>query len=106
LPPIRVSSYNMTDPQSWFLQRQQQLADRVGEPVLLAIHLCYDDWFEVIIRSFTDRWGMAAGREVEAAVAGALEMLLEMDRVIAEGWAAGPVETWPSVTQPGPRAGV
>jgi hypothetical protein len=27
---------------------------------------------------------MAAGREVEAAVAGAVEMLLEMDGVVAE----------------------
>jgi hypothetical protein len=74
----------MPDPQSWFLECQQQLAERVGEPVLLAIRLCYDDWFEVTIQTFTDRWGMAAGREVEAAVAGAVEMLLEMDGVVAE----------------------
>jgi hypothetical protein len=82
--PIMVSSPDMTDPQSWFLECQQQLAERVREPVLLAIRLCYDDWFEVTIQTFTDRWGMAAGRELEAAVAGAVEMLLEMDEVVAE----------------------
>lgn len=74
----------MTEPQSWFLERHQQLAERVGEPVLLTIHLCYDDWFEVEVQTFTDRWGMAAGREVEAAVADAVEMLLDMDSVVAE----------------------
>lgn len=74
----------MNNAQSWFLERQQELADRVGEPVLLAIRLCYDDWFEVEIQTFTDRWGMAAGHEVEAAVEGALAMLLEMDDVAAE----------------------
>jgi hypothetical protein len=52
--------------------------------VLLAIRLCYDDWFEVGIQTFTDRWGMAAGREVEAAVEGAVKMLLEMDDVATE----------------------
>jgi hypothetical protein len=74
----------MTDPQSWFIECQQQLAERVGGPVLLAIRLCYDDWFEVEIQTFTDRWGMAAGREVEAAVEGAVNMLLEMDDVATE----------------------
>jgi hypothetical protein len=74
----------MNNAQSWFLAWQQQLAERVGEPVLLAIRLCYDDWFEVEIQTFTDRWGMAASREVEAAVEGALAMLLEMDEVVAE----------------------
>ena len=63
----------MTDLQSWFLARQQQLAEKVGEPVLLTIRLCYDDWFEVTIQTFTDRWGMAAGREGEGAVTGALQ---------------------------------
>lgn len=74
----------MSNAQSWYLERQQQLAERVGEPVLLSIRLCYDDWFEVAIQTFTDRQGLAAGREVETAVTGALEMLLEMDGVIAE----------------------
>jgi hypothetical protein len=74
----------MTDSQSWFLERQQHLTERVGEPVLLVIRLCYDDWFEVEIRSFTDRWGIAAGRDVEVAIEGALAMLLEMDGVAAE----------------------
>jgi len=74
----------MSNAQSWFLECQQQLADRVGEPVLLSIRLCYDDWFEVELQTFTSRRGMAAGREVEPTIAGALEMLLEMDDVIAE----------------------
>ncbi|NLF66568.1 MAG: hypothetical protein GX579_18405 [Chloroflexi bacterium] len=74
----------MSNAQSWFLERQQLLAERVGEPVLLTIRICYDDWFEVEIQTFTDRRGIAAGRDVEVTVAGALEMLLEMDDVIAE----------------------
>lgn len=74
----------MPDPQSGFFERRQQLAERVGEPVLLMIRIGYDDWFAVQIQTFTDRWGMAAGREVEAAVAGAVEMLLAMDDVLAE----------------------
>jgi hypothetical protein len=45
----------MTDPQSGFLECQQQLVERVGEPVLQAIRPCYDDWFEVITQTFTDR---------------------------------------------------
>jgi hypothetical protein len=74
----------MGDPQSWFLQLQQQITDRVGEPVLLTIRMCYDDWFEVEIQTFMDRWGMAAGRNVETVIEGAIEMLLEMDEVVAE----------------------
>lgn len=74
----------MGDPQSWFLQLQQQITNRVGEPVLLTIRMCYDDWFEVEIQTFMDRWGMAAGRNVETAIEGAIEMLLEMDEVVAE----------------------
>jgi hypothetical protein len=32
IAPIMVSSRNMTDPQSWFIECQQQLAERVGGP--------------------------------------------------------------------------
>jgi hypothetical protein len=46
--------------------------------------MCYDDWFEVEIQTFMDRWGMAASRNVETAIEGAIEMLLEMDEVVAE----------------------
>jgi hypothetical protein len=74
----------MIDPQRWFLELQRRLMDRVGEPVLLTIRMCFDDWFEVEASTFTDRWGRAAGRDVETAVEGAIEMLLEMDEVLAE----------------------
>ena len=74
----------MTDGQAWFLEKQQQITDRVGEPVLLVIKMAFDTWFEVEINTFTGRMGMAAGEEVETAIEGAVEMLLEMDEVIAE----------------------
>ena len=47
---------------------QRQLTDKVGEPVLLTIRLPFDEWFEVAIPTFTDRWGIAAGQEVDAAI--------------------------------------
>lgn len=74
----------MTIIQSWFLQLQNQLTDKVGEPVLVTIKMPFDEWFEVEIQTFTDRWGIAADREVEAAIEAAAEMLLEMDNVVAE----------------------
>ena len=74
----------MTDIQFWFLQLQRQLTDKVGEPVLLTIKMPFDEWFEVEVQTFTDRWGVAANREVDAAIEAAAEMLLEMDKVIAE----------------------
>ena len=57
---------------------------RVGEPVLLVIKMAFDTWFEVEINTFTGRMGMAAGEEVEIVIEEAVEMLLEMDAVIAE----------------------
>jgi hypothetical protein len=74
----------MTDIQFWFLQLQRQLTDRVGEPILLIIKMPFDEWFEVEIQTFTDRWGVAANREVDKAIEAAVEMLLQMDEVIAE----------------------
>lgn len=74
----------MTNPQSWFLDLQQQIMGRVGEPVLLSIRMCFDDWFEVEVNTFTDRWGTAADRDVETAIDDAVDMLLQMDEVIAE----------------------
>jgi hypothetical protein len=55
----------MTTAQSWFLELQQQIMRSVEEPVLLTIRMCFDDWFEVEVDTFTSRWGTAAGREVE-----------------------------------------
>jgi hypothetical protein len=78
----------MSDPQSWFRQLQQQITERVGEPALLTIRMCFDEWFEVEVQTFTDRWGMAAGRDVQTAVESATDMLLEMDDVVAEVVAA------------------
>jgi hypothetical protein len=74
----------MSAAQSWFLQRQQQLTARVGEPVFLTIKMPFHDWFEVEIRTFTDRWGMATGSDLDRTVDDAADMLLEMDEVIAE----------------------
>lgn len=74
----------MSDGKSWFLEKQQQITDRVGEPVLLVIKMPFDAWFEVEINTFTGRMGMATDQEVETAVEQAVEMLLEMDEVIAE----------------------
>ena len=44
----------------------------------------FDEWFEVETWTFTDHWGVAANREVDKAIEDAVEMLLEMDEVIAE----------------------
>lgn len=74
----------MSDGQAWFLEKQQQITERVGEPVLLGIKMAFDTWFEVEINTFTGRMGMAAGEEVEITIDEAVEMLLEMDEVIAE----------------------
>jgi hypothetical protein len=57
---------------------RNQVAERVGEPVLLGIRLVYDDWFEVELRTFTNRFGTAAGRDLERAVEEAAIMLLEL----------------------------
>ena len=51
---------------------------------MLGIRLVYDDWFEVEVHTFTDRFGLAAGRDLETAIAEAAAMLLELDRVVAE----------------------
>ena len=48
------------------------------------IKMAFDTWFEVEINTFTGRMGMAAGEEVEIVIEEAVEMLLEMDAVIAE----------------------
>jgi hypothetical protein len=72
------------DQQTELLRIQQRLAERVGEPVLLVIRLAYDDWFDVEIHTFTDRFGMSAGRDLETAVEQAAVMLLELDQVVAE----------------------
>lgn len=74
----------MNDGQAWFLEKQQQVTERVGEPVLLVVKMAFDTWFEVEINTFTGRMGMAAGEEVETVIEEAVEMLLEMDGVIAE----------------------
>jgi hypothetical protein len=74
----------VNDGQTWFLEKQQQLTERVGDPVLLAIKMPFDAWFEVVINTFTGRTGMATDQEVETAVEQTVEMLLEMDEVIAE----------------------
>ena len=74
----------MSNGQLWFLKMQRQIEERVGEPVLLSIKMPFDTWFEVEINTFTDRRGVATGREVETAIDEAVEMLLEMDQVIAE----------------------
>jgi hypothetical protein len=72
------------DLQAELLKRQQALAEKVGEPVLLSVRLVYDNWFEVEIGTFTDRFGAAAGRDLERAVEEAAIVLLELDRVAAE----------------------
>lgn len=72
------------DQQAELLRIQQELAERVGEPVLLSIRVAYDDWFEVEVHTFTDRFGMAAGRHLKTAIEEAVVMLLELDQVIAE----------------------
>jgi hypothetical protein len=74
----------MTDPQTWFIKTQEELAERVGEPVLVVIRVVYNDWFEVEIHTFTSRFGTAADRNLEQAIEWAVVMLLEMDKVIAE----------------------
>ena len=74
----------MSSGQTWFLDKQRQITERVGEPVMLVIKMPFDTWFEVEINTFTGRMGMATGREVETTVHAAVEMLLEMDQVIAE----------------------
>jgi hypothetical protein len=74
----------MWDLQAELLKSQSELADRVGEPVLLGIRLVYDDWFEVEIGTFTERFGTAAGRDLKTAIEDAAAMLLEMDQVVAE----------------------
>ena len=74
----------MSDGQAWFLEKQEQITERVGEPVLLVVKRAFDTWFEVEINTFTGRMGMAAGEEVETATEEAVEMLLEIDAVIAE----------------------
>ena len=72
------------DGQTWLLATQQRIADQVGEPILLIIRVPFDDWFEVEIHTFNARFGQGNGRDVEAAIAAATEMLLELDEVIAE----------------------
>lgn len=72
------------DGQAWLLAIQRRITKRIGEPVLLIIRVPFDDWFEVEIHTFTARFGQANGRDVEAAIADAIEMLLALDEVIAE----------------------
>ena len=43
----------------------------------------WDEWFEVEIQTFSDRWGVAANRDVDAAIADTAEMLLGMNEVVA-----------------------
>ena len=75
----------MTDGQTWFLEKQQQITERVGEPVMLTIKMPFDEWFDVKIQTFNEeRFGIAAGRDLETAIEESLKMLLELDQVIAE----------------------
>lgn len=80
--PVRDAT--LPDPQAWLRALQEQLLDRVGEPVLLTIRMAFDEWFEVEVSTFTERWGTAAGAGVAEAIEGAVEMLLEMDMVLKE----------------------
>lgn len=75
---------NGVDGQAWLLATQQRISDQVGEPVLLIIRVPFDDWFEVEIHTFENRFGQGYGRDVEAAIADATNVLLELDKVIAE----------------------
>ena len=74
----------MRDEQSWFLKRQQKITEKIGEPALLRITMAFDAWFEVEVKTFTGRMGVAAGREVETAIDQAVAMLLAMDGIITE----------------------
>ena len=56
----------------------------MGEPVFLTVRMCFHEWFEVEVQTFTSRWGTAHGRDVQEAVESATEMLLQIDEVIAE----------------------
>lgn len=60
------------------------MEERVGEPVFLSVKMPFDAWFEVEIKTFSGRMGIATGREVDVVVEQAVEMLLEMDEVIVE----------------------
>ena len=52
---------------------------------MLTIKMPFDEWFDVKIQTFNEeRFGIAAGRDLETAIEEAVEMLLELDRVIAE----------------------
>lgn len=71
--------------QIWFTNVQQRLAERVGEPVMLTIKMPFDEWFDVKIQTFNEeRFGIAAGRDLEITIEEAVEMLLELDQVIAD----------------------
>jgi hypothetical protein len=50
---------------------------------MVTIRVPFDDWFEVEIHTFNARFGQGNGRDVEAAIADATKMLLELDEVIA-----------------------
>jgi hypothetical protein len=71
----------MNTPQQWFLDLQQQLSERIAEPVFLVIRVPYTDWFEVEIRTFEDRFGLATGYDLEQTIEDAVEMLLYLDEV-------------------------
>ena len=75
----------MRDGQAWFLEKQQQIAERVGEPLMLTIKMPFGEWFDVKIQTFNEeRFGIAAGRDLETTIEEAVEMLLELGQVIAE----------------------
>lgn len=75
-PPPRAT---LPAAQTWLLNRQDELAERVGEPVMLLLRLVYDGYLEVELITPSGRSGLAVGGRLTDLLEEAVEMLLALD---------------------------
>ena len=68
----------------WLLKEQHRLAEKVGEPLFVTIHLVYDGFIEVDVKTFAGQQGMAGGESLPETLTAAVETLLYLRGIIRD----------------------
>ena len=65
----------------WLLKEQMRLAEKVGEPLFVTIHLVFDGTIEVDVKTFAGKQGMAGGESLPESLTAAVETLLYLHEI-------------------------
>jgi len=74
----------MAETETWLLDRLKALADGVGEPVSITLHVLPDDDLQLDLETPSGRHGIAYGTSLSQMLTDAEEALFYIDKVLQE----------------------